>query len=212
MRRLLGAGVLGLLVMFSNTAVAFPGAFHYAEQMAYADWIEMKGSSGILVGVVGARGLDPDGDVVTVGAVFRGTCTKSKHRRMTIIICTATGRSKKIPITDFSMHPAMDQASVSVKMGGHRHSATWTGRGQTPTAGGQVSGGDGFVAAGADVYRDARTTGKVYGKRMVSKGWLDLGFMWISAQAFAHGSESDGLRISVAGDRLTVTRTIEIPR
>jgi hypothetical protein len=63
------------------------------------------------------------------------------------------------------------------------------------------------------MFRDAKTTGRVYGRRQTSKGWLDWGEMSLSADALVvNETQPGGPQISLSGDRFTVSRTIEVRR
>ncbi len=214
MHKLIGGLVTGLIFITLGPATAQEAAVYSgAEQVAFADWIEMDGRTGTFTVALGVHQLDEDGGVVTIGAVARGRCTKSKGKHFTLIVCEGRGKGKSIPFTDFSMDPAMQEAALTLRIGGYRHRVDWTGRGRAPVSGAGVSGDDRFIYASGGMYRDAKTAGKVFGRRMRSNSVWDWGEMALGggAMVFA-GAPRSAPDISFSGRRFTVTRVLRIRR
>lgn len=220
MRKLaLGLSLLCLSAGLLHPASADPGAATFHDQFAFADWIELHGNSGTLTGAVGARFIDEDSGLVTVGAVFKGKCHVDKGRNFTFISCSGSGKGRDIPLQDFQMHPLMDTASLDVRVKGFDNHVDWTGRGPGPVASGGAAVGGDWVAAGTDIYRDAKSSGKVLGDKVKSAGWLDWAMMFTGVQAVGftglddlENIDAEGLDIDVTpGGKITVNRTYRIP-
>jgi hypothetical protein len=213
LRKFIAILTSGLLLYGLGPASAAPQAFAGAEQTAIADWVDMDGRRGTYVAMLAGRFLDSGGGFVTVAAVARGSCQRSRSGHMALIACHGRGKAKEIPFSDFVMDPAMSTATVTARIDGYRHSARWTGKGRTPVSNGGVSGDDQFLAAGAGMYRNATSVGKVYQRRVASGGGMDWGEMAFGAGAILVPGAGPGQpQISLSGDRFTVTRTIEIRR
>lgn len=215
----LGLSLLCLSAGLLAPASADPGAATFHDQIAFADWVELHGNGGTITGAVGARFVDENSGLVTLGAVFKGKCQVHNGRNFTLISCSASGKGRVIPVQDFQMHPLMDTASLDVRVQGFSNHVDWTGRGPGPVASGGAAVGGDWVAAGSDIYRDAKSSGRVLGDKVKSHGWLDWAEMLAGVQAMGStGLESlenidvDGLDIDVThGGKITVNRTYRIP-
>lgn len=174
MRRLmLCLSIASLLVAGAPPTSAGPGAGAGAGQEAFATWVTLHGDSGDFHGAVVERFVDPEGGLVTGAAVFKGKCRVDRTRHMTMISCSGQGIGKSIPTQDFQMHPALGSASLKMRSAGFSHSVKWTGRGPTPIVYSVAATDGSFAEAGVGMVRDAASAGKVYGKKMRSRGWLD---------------------------------------
>ena len=174
MRKLLLAiSVLCLLSGASVPVGASPGAGVGVVQDALAIWVEMDGATGKLYGAMGWRTINPDGSLSTSAVVMKGTCTRRRSGRMVMVSCSGRGVGKEIPMGDFELDPLLGSASLRVKTGGISHDVSWRGRGRTPQSAGGAGGDDSYFEAGAGMYRDARSTGRVFGKKLASRGWSD---------------------------------------
>ena len=170
---LLCLSTVSLLVSVAPSVSAGPGAGAGAGQDAFATWIDLHGDTGDFHGAFVERFVDPEGGLITGAAVFKGKCRVDRTRHMTIISCSGRGQGKEIPFEDFQMDPALGSASLRLRAAGYSNSVKWTGRGPAPVAYlGAVTNGT-YAEAGVGMSRDAAASGKVYGKRMRSRGWLD---------------------------------------
>ncbi len=207
------ASILLVSLVLAGAALpvaAGPGAGAGAEQFGFIDWIEMNGSEGTLIGVIADRYVDPDGALVTVAAVLRGTCQKERTKDWVLIACEGSGRGKVIPHEDFSVDPTLASASLELRAGGLRHRARWTGRGAAPISGAGVGAGGNWVQAGAGMYRDAKGTGRVYGRRLQTNSWLDWAFLEQGAGAGVY--LSDGLEVTRRQGTYFVEKTVRRAR
>ena len=219
MRRIFLTGVLLCLSLsLLPPAVAEPGVAYGLDQMAWGDWIELHGKKGTYTAAIANR-YPTDSGIVTTAAILKGKCRVHRTKNFTVISCHGSGTGKKIPLQNFQLDPLMDSASLHVRANGHDNRVSWDGKGPTPIGGAGVASGGNWAAAGMDVSRDAEAGGRVLGRRVRSKGWLDWGFLYETAYAgaTAGGWESadtiDGLDIDVAPDgTITVHRTYRIPR
>ena len=212
---LLSVTMLCLSAGLLSPVAAGPGAGAYHEQIAYASWIDMHGKTGDFTGAFAMRYLEDE--LVTLGLVFKGKCRTQGDDHFVLIYCSGRGVGREIPLEDFEMHPLMDSATLKLKGRGFSNRVTWTGRGDGPVGSGGVVGGDKWVAAGADMSRDAKTKGKVFGKSYRSKGWLDFGFMIAStgAVAIADVDDYDTESLDIDQNRdgtFTIHQTFRIPR
>ena len=195
---------------------ADPGAAAYSEQIAWASWIDMHGKTGDYTGAIAWRTIQKEG-LVTLAGVFKGKCRAESSKHFMMITCHGRGHGKEIPFQDFEMHPLMDSATLKLRAGGFANRVNWTGRGPGPVNSGGVAGGDKWVAAGTDTYRDAKTNGRVLGKSYKSSGWLDWGFMvgatGAAIDAGVDGWETENLDVDLAPDgTFTVDQTFRIRR
>jgi hypothetical protein len=204
MRRILGIAIpLAVVLAGMPAASGEPSAGGYAEGRleATADWIQPR-DGGLYMAVFAARSADNFAAVGTWAGVAKGRCRMFGGRRARVLACQATGRAVEIPTDDFEMDPLLNSASVRVKMLGHRHSATWTGRGDiTPAGGAAVQGGNqAVVGAGAGIFRDAKARAKLFGKKVGGRGWLSFAEMGQYATGFVFGG------IEVAESNIVIRR------
>ena len=170
---LLCLSIVSLLAAAAPSTSAEPGAGVGAGQEAFASWITLRGDSGDFYGAIAERFVDPEGGLVTGAGVFKGKCRVDRHRNLTMISCTGYGQGKEIPVQDFQMDPLMSSASMRLRIGGSLHSVRWTGRGTAPVVYQGTGTNGSYVETGAGMGRSAAASGKVYNKRMRTRGWLD---------------------------------------
>jgi hypothetical protein len=204
MRRILGIAILSAVILAGMPAASGePSAGGYAEGRleAMADWIQPR-DGGLYMAVFAGRSADNFAGVGTWAGVAKGRCRMFGGRRSRVLMCQATGRAVEIPTEDFEMDPLLNSASVRVKMLGHRHNATWMGRGDiTPAGGTTVQGGRyPVVGGGAGIFRDAKARARLFGKRVGGRGWFSLAEMGQYAAGFVFGG------IEVAGSRIVIRR------
>jgi hypothetical protein len=213
MKKVVVTLVTGLIFASLGPATARNASVYYrAEQIAFADWVEMDGRTGTFTAAIGLRVPDEEDGVATLGIVARGTCTKEKGKHFALIACQAVGRARKIPFTGFMMDPLMNGASLSFKSSGHRHRVAWIGRGRIPQAGGDVTGNDRVLFASGEMSRSAKTAGVVFGRKVKSSSWMDIGVMAAGAGAAVFvDTARDAPEISVSGNTFTVRRSFRIP-
>lgn len=204
MRRSLVLTLVCAFVVTALPAASSPGAGGGAEQWADAAWIVGKGDRPHFYFAIGARFADPYAGVMTLGGVGKGRCRRSRHG----IWCSGQGVAAEIPFEDFSMDPAMDSATMKVKLRGVVHRASWTGRGDVPVfqQGAYISPRD--VAAGAALARSARASGRLFGQQVNRRtARVAFGFMATVAGAGVFLDSRD-VRIRPDGTvlyRVTVT-------
>ena len=162
-----------LLVSVAPSTSAEPGAGAAAGQEAFATWVVLHGDTGDFYGAIAERFVDPRGGLVTGAGVFKGKCLVERSRHMTVISCTGRGQGKAIPLQDFEMDPALGSASLRLRAAGFSNSVEWTGRGPAPIVYQGAGTNGSYVEAGVGMARMATTRGKVYGKSLRSRGWLD---------------------------------------
>jgi hypothetical protein len=218
MGRILGIMIfLTVLLAGVPAASGEPSAGGYAEGRleAVADWVQPR-DGGLYMAVFAGRSADNFSGVGTWAGVAKGKCRMFGGRRSRVLTCHATGRVVEIPTEDFEMDPLLGSALVRVEMLGHRHTATWRGRGDiTPAGGAAVQGGRyPVVGGGAGIFRDAKAGAKLFGRRVGGSGWLSVAQMGQYAAAFAFGEiDVAGSKITVQRDgNLTARRVIRAPR
>ncbi|MDQ3986150.1 MAG: hypothetical protein M3280_06585 [Actinomycetota bacterium] len=202
------AAVAALIISLSPTPAWAPDAGAVVDQLAFASWVQMHGKTGDFYGVIGWRwfeGTGPEGLV----AAFKGKCHKSTHGDMTVISCTGHGRGKRATLENFQMDPALSSARVVVKTNGQKHVADWKGKGLTPTIYEAAGVNPGGAGAGVQAYRNARAKGRVFGRKLNSRTWLDFAVLneVVAAGVSSHLS-TYGIDLSTSGDRLEISRTI----
>lgn len=181
MRRV-GAVVLAVALLWPITSHAAPGAFAGAEQLAQADWLDIKAKRFYFA--MGIRSVGPDG-LVTMGFVGRGNCQVHKGKGFTIISCVGRGSGKELDAEQFQIDPALGSASMSFEHGGFSHSVEWVGE-DVPVAGSQVSGSSFGVQAGAGVARWAPASGRLFGEDMKAGGRFSFGVLSEAGYAVIH--------------------------
>lgn len=199
----IGAGAL--------PAIAMPGASGGVEQFAEADWIVMKGrDAATMYFAIGWRSVGDYG-AVTIGAVGKGRCQVERSKHMTMISCEASGRGKELALDEFEFDPVLRSAEFSYKLKGERQSVRWRGLGRLPYSGGQVAGGDGFVAAGAGMAREARATARIFGKKLQTRGWMSFALLGQGAGAGVFTDYGRNLTVDPDGS-FTYRVELQLPR
>ncbi|MDQ3955397.1 MAG: hypothetical protein M3285_07600 [Actinomycetota bacterium] len=190
-------------------ATAAPAVAAGAGQFGFIDWIEMNGSKGTIVGIVADRFVDPDsGVLVTVAGVFRGACKKSSSGGWTMISCSARGRGKQIAHEDFSVDPTLASARVKLTIGGQTHTGTWTGRGPAPYTFAGAGTDSQWFGAGAGMARDCKGNGRVFGKKRVTRSWMDWAYLEQGAGVAAYtGGDLD---VNFRDGQIFVRKTVRI--
>lgn len=199
----IGAGAL--------PATAMPGASGGLDQFAEADWVVMNGrDSATMYFALGWR-MVGDLGAVTLGAVGKGKCRVERTKHMTSISCHASGRGKELDLDEFEFDPALRSAAIDFTFKGQRQSVKWRGRGQLPYFGGQVAGGDGFAAAGGGMAREARAMGRIFGQKMVTRGWMSMAYLGQGAGLGVYTDYGRTLTVDPDGS-FTYGVELELPR
>lgn len=180
------------------------------DQLAIADWIEIHGDTGTIHFALGWR-MVTEGGVRNLAAVGKGKCHVQRGRNWTSIGCSADGRGKEIPLEDFEVDPLLDSARMRVKVLGYSNRVSWQGRGDAPIVGQDAYAGDGWVEAGADMFRDAKTKARVLGRKFTSSSWLDFGMLLQGAAVYAEVDDGEGIDVSIDDDgNISFRHTIRI--
>ena len=207
-RTLVSAAVAAVIMALSATPAWAPSAGAVVDQLAYASWIQMHGKTGDFYGVIGLRFLEATGPEGFVAA-FKGKCRKSRHEDITIISCTGHGLGKRATLENFQMDPLLSSARVVVKTNGQKHVADWKGKGAAPAIYGGAGVNPGGAGAGVAAYRNAKATGRVFGRKLTSKSWLDFAVLdEVAAAGVGSRLSTYGIDPSTNGDRLEISRTI----
>ena len=178
----LGTVVMAVALLWPVTTQAAPGAFAGAEQLAEADWLDIKAKRFYFA--MGSRSAGPDG-LVTMGIVGRGTCEVHKDKNFTIVSCVGRGFGKELDADQFQIDPALGSASMSFDAGGFTHSVGWTGE-DAPVAGTQTAGSSFGVQAGAGAARWAPASGELFGAKVKAGGRMAFGILSQSGYAVVY--------------------------
>ena len=172
MRRL-GVAVMAIALLWPITSHADPGAFAAVEQLAEADWLDLKAKRFYFA--MGTRSAGPDG-VMTIGYVGRGNCDVHRSKNFTVVSCVGRGVGKELTMDQFHIDPALGSATMSFDGGGYTHSVEWTGE-DVPVAGTQTSSSSYGVQAGGGAARWAPASGELYGQKMKAGGRHSFGVL-----------------------------------
>jgi hypothetical protein len=236
MRKLtLGIGAICLCFALVLPATADPGTTARADvfQFAFADWINMHGSTGDFYAAMAFRSSDrfwsEQPGPETFGFFFKGKCRRHKAeakgtkgspgkggeddergKDVSIIICSGSGFGKDIEPWNFFMDPlTLSTARLHAETSRHVHDVTWTGRGDGPEKDNWVSARGTRANAGSWMVRMAGVEGELFGERM-RPAWSDLGFLYQDVSAFARLS-ARGVDIDFNRDgRVKVTRRFRV--
>lgn len=192
MRRL-GSVVMVLALLWPVASHAAPGAFAGAEQLAEADWLDMKAKRFYFA--MGTRSVGPDG-LVTMGFVGRGKCEVQKEKGFTLVSCFGRGHGKELDAEQFQFDPALGSASMSLDGGGFSHSVQWTGE-DAPVAGTQANGSSFGVQAGAGAARWAPASGELFGQKLQAGGRDAFGVLAEAGYAVVY---NDGRQVQILDD------------
>jgi hypothetical protein len=209
MRKVIGLVFALALVGGAAPGNAAPGVGAGAGQFGFIDWIEMNGSRGTFAGVAADRFVDPDsGLLVTVAGAFKGSCQKEKAGGWTLISCHGTGNGKQIPHEDFSVHPTLDSASLSVTLRGQTHTANWKGLGPAPYTYAATGTDSQWLFGGVSMFRECKGNGRVFGKKHVTNSWMDWAVLDQGAGAAAY---TDGdVDVDFRDGRVFIEKTVRI--
>ena len=192
MRRL-GAVVMAMAFLWPVTSQAAPGAMAGVEQLAEADWLDMKARRFYFA--MGIRSLGPDG-LVTTGVVGRGNCEVQKDKHSTIVSCFGRGYGKELDAEQFQIDPTLGSASMAFDSGGYSHSVEWTGE-DAPVAGTQAAGSSFGAQAGAGAARWAPASGRLFGAKLEAGGRDAFGILSEAGYAVVY---TEGRRVTVLDD------------
>lgn len=112
-------------------------------------------------------------------SVGAGTCERKKTRRMVMTICTGNRWAHARRYT-FTMAPDASSAEMSFKADGFTHRASWTARDPDPGFYSaeeycEDSQGNEGVGIGGGIWRPARATGRVFGRKLTkATHWTEL--------------------------------------
>lgn len=189
----LGSVVMAIALLWPITAHAEPGVFAGAEQLAEADWLDLKARRFYFA--LGTRTAGPEG-LVTMGFVGRGSCDVRKEKDFTLVSCVGRGQGKELDAEQFQIDPALGSASMSFDSGGFSHSVEWTGE-DAPVAGTQANGSSFGVQAGAGAARWAPASGDLFGQKLQAGGRHGFGVLSEAGYAVVY---NEGRRLRLLDD------------
>ena len=205
MRRL-GSVVMAIALLWPVTSHAGPGASAGVEQLAEADWLDLRAKRFYFA--MGTRSVGPDG-LVTMGVVGRGTCNVHKEKNFTLVSCMGRGRGKELDAEEFQMDPALGSASMQFDSGGFSHSVQWTGE-DAPVAGTQANGSSFGVQAGAGAARWAPASGELFGQKLQAGGRDAFGILSEAGYAVVY---NEGRQVRILDDgSIRMRVAYKIPR
>jgi hypothetical protein len=192
MRRL-GAVAMAVALLWPGVSQAAPGAFAGAEQLALADWLDLKAKRFYFA--MGIHYVGPEG-AMTMGVVGRGICEVQKSKDFTIVSCFGRGQGRELSAEEFQFDPALGSASMTLDSGGYSHSVEWTGE-DAPVAGTQTAGSSFGVQAGAGAARSAPASADLYGQKLKAGGRANFGVLSEAGYAVVY---NEGRRVQVLDD------------
>lgn len=201
----LGAIFLSTFGQVHASPATPPGAYAGVEQMAEADWLNLKTKTFYFAS--GWRRADPEDGVATIGFVGKGFCDVERNANFTFVFCSGEATGHQIPLEDFNFDPAMTEADLTIKAKGMTHTVTWTGEG-VPAYGEGLGGTGGGVEFGAGTARYAPAEADIFGKHL-SSGGHDFGVL---SQDGAIGVFAEGRSASYENGVLTLSVRYRIPR
>lgn len=137
-------------------------------QLALASWLVREKGDLMLYFALAQRSVD-DGGVVTFAAVGKGKCRKFKGDDFTMMMCSASGPGRDLPLDAFEFDPLLSSARLRFKIAGSTQTVAWRGEGRIPSLGAGAGAGDLGVIAGASLDREARANGRVLGRKVSAK-------------------------------------------
>lgn len=202
----MGVMVLAMALLWPVTSHADPGVFAGAEQLAEADWLDLKARRFYFA--MGIRNVGPDG-LTTMGFVGRGTCEVEKTRNFTVVSCFGHGRGRELAPDQFQIDPTLGSASMAFDSGGYSHSVEWTGE-DAPVAGTQTAGSSFGVQAAAGAARWAPASGVLYGQKLKAGGRFNFGVLSEAGYAVVY---NEGRSVRLLDDGSIAMRVrYKIPR
>jgi hypothetical protein len=115
----------------------------------------------------------------------RGSCLKRRF----FTVCSAGGPMHQASLDEATFDPMQESATMRFKARGYTHSATWTAvEDPEPAHYLERYNEPGYteVYAGVDSYRSAKTTGRLFGRRMPRMRASDFGFLWQGTWGYAY--------------------------
>lgn len=119
----------------------------------------------------------------TEAVLIRGRCTSKRDTDGLHLACRGRGHGVSVSEKEFAMDLPLSTARLKIEEGRQTHTAHWTSASAAPSAYMleevcSSSSGNGGRGIGTGLLRDARAAGRVYGERVVTNNWMELGWMW----------------------------------
>lgn len=146
------------------------------DREAMADWLIPTGTPGHFQWYWATAWVkDGAGDVGgSYVAVGKGHCTRKKSKNWVSTLCTSDMGIGAPAGGRFSIAPDTSTAELRFKKGGHVHTVHWTARPRPAFYTLEEGCPDGH-GAGAGIWRPARATGKILGRRLTkSSFWTEF--------------------------------------